>query len=421
VVAALAVTGLAGLTDRGRPFVGTTRPPPSTARAPAAPSKSTGVGAADPLAEVLHRTGPSGWTEAQIASAVLEHTATRGIPNPPSGMPVAQVTDAPSAGDDYRQSRRSVPDGIVVRVTESTRLEGWESRPLVATRDLTLVTGDLGGPTVLDDRAVGHGDLFDLGPLHAVTDGPALVLGDAPQSSLREMARAAAAAVPRVTRFWGTDWGRRVVVVAPASLLEFAEELGRDPATVSSFVAVTTGETSDPAPDGVFVGSRVYVNPQAWAELSPLGQRVVLTHETTHVAAQTVSRPSPPTWLNEGVADEVGFAGSGVAERVEAGAVLDEVKGREVPAMLPTTLDFSGTTPTIAAQAYAGADVAVLLILHRYGLARLRQLFRDATLNARSGADPDGALAEAFSVDLGLTVASFTAAWRAELRRLAAG
>jgi hypothetical protein len=428
VLVAFGVTAVPTLSDAG-----SSRPagPAAAGRSPASPAPDAPtddvplVGAADPLATLFRATALRGWRESAVAGAVRAHAVLRGRPTALSGVPAADVTDRPADGTTYLASSRPDGSGLVVRVSERTRFIGWERVALGVTRELTLRPDTVGRPVVVADRPLGQRDLWDLTPLRGVRAGAALVVGDAPAPVLHRLAQVGAVAVPSVTLFWGRDWAQRVVIVAPDSLEEFAEQLGRRPAVSGAFAAVTTGRGPESGPDApgpdTFVGSRVYINPAAWAELAPVGQRIVVTHETTHVAAQAASRPGPPTWLAEGVADQVGFSGSGIPERAEVGAVLDEVRRSGPPAALPGADEFSGDSPGVGAEAYAGADVAVQLIVRRYGLATLREMFRDATLQARAGAPPDAALAFAFHVDLHTTVASFTASWRAELRRLASG
>jgi hypothetical protein len=421
VVVALGVTCFAGVS---RP-IGTTDTGPSAAdrSSPRLGSPSALVGGTDPLARLLRGAAPVRWTEAAVARAIHAHAAQRGVSAPGSGMPVAQVRDTPRSGTTYFASAEAEVEGYSFEVTETTRLVGWESVGLIATRDVTLLADAAGRLVVVGDRPLGQADLWDLSPLRAVAVGPALVLGDAADEQLEQMARVGALAVPRVTRFWGTDWARRVVIVAPATLGEFAQEIGDSATAAATFAAVTTGRgvrfgASQVVP---FVGSRVYVNPRAWAELSPTGQRIILAHETTHVAAEAVADDSSPLWFNEGVADEVGYAGSGIPERDEAAPILDAVRAGDPPATLPGPAEFHATSLNVVEQAYAGADVAVLLIAHRYGLDRLRKVYRDATLQARTlpGQGADDALAFAFQADLHTSVAAFTRSWLAELRRLA--
>ena len=73
--------------------------------------------------------------------------------------------------------------------------------------------------------------------------------------------------------------------------------LGGSDGDYDQIAAVTTGHflTGHTATSA----DRVLLNPDAFAELSSVGRRVVLTHETTHVAARAASTGSLPAWLSE--------------------------------------------------------------------------------------------------------------------------
>jgi hypothetical protein len=267
-------------------------------------------------------------------------------------------------------------------------------------------------------------DILDLGVLHGVHRDGVLVVGDVAPETLNTMATVGAVSIRKVTAFWGQDWSRRVVVVAPASSAEFAALAGLPVDSATTFAAVTTGRAPSSGhgapPLNDFVGSRVYFNPLAWDNLTDIGQHVVLAHEFTHVAAQSVSRPGLPTWLAEGVADQVGDAGSGIPEDTLVAAALTEVRAQGPPASLPGATQFSGSDGDAIRAAYAQADVAVQLIARRYGLRRLREMYQDAGAIARAGDSPAEALDYALKRDLHTTVPALTKAWRAELVRLAA-
>ena len=51
------------------------------------------------------------------------------------------------------------------------------------------------------------------------------------------------------------------------------------------------------------VGDRIGINPANWPKLSPLGRRIVLTHELTHVATRVYTSESTPSWVVEGFAE----------------------------------------------------------------------------------------------------------------------
>ncbi|HTY73169.1 MAG TPA: hypothetical protein VMI11_12205 [Actinomycetes bacterium] len=419
---ALLTGSLAAVAAAGLLLAPTPRAGRSVAR-PIAPPRVSQPPASQPQHAVgFTLGGPRAWTEAQVGAAVAAHVRARALAATPLGGPRLVMTDTPAPGG-YLTGARVEGGALVVRAGETTRLLGWEEVGLVTRRELTLRPDAAGRPVVVRDAALGPADLADLAPpparLRALADGPALGVGDASRGTLAALAAAGARAVPRVSGFWGGDWSRRVVIVGAATLGEFAAQIGDAPALAAGFAAVTTGQGPPGLPPGAFVGSRVYPNPGVWARLDALGRRVVVTHETTHVAAQAAARPGPPTWLSEGVADEVGFAGTGVPERVLAQAGLAAAARTGPPARLPSAAAFSGADPRVGAVAYADADVAVRLLVRTYGTAGLRRFFRDVTAEVRSGTAPGVATARVMRRDLGTSLAAFTAAWRAELRRLA--
>ncbi len=367
---------------------------------------------------------PSDWTEDEVSAVIEDYAEHRGHSSAASGVPDAVVTDAPPSGGGYLSDATTASSGLVVQIDEATRLVGWEQVALVSKRELTVRADPTGRLEVVHDRGVDGGDLWDLAGLRGARSGPALVVGNADQDSLATMARIGRAAVRQASSLWGPDWDRRLVIVAPRTLEEFADELDDPPTTARGFAAVTSGRASVGGGQSVgeqeFVGSRVFVNPDAWQAMTEGGRLFVLSHEATHVAAQGAARPRPPDWLAEGVADEVGSRASGITEAQLVRPLLDVVRTAGPPASLPTDEEFSGDDASGGARAYAGADVAVLLIERTYGRAALRRLFRDTTTLARGGRTQSAALAEAMHEDLGTTPAAFTKAWQAELRRLVA-
>src|SRR4051794_19384904 len=367
---------------------------------------------------------PTDWTEAEISGAVTDYARYRGHSSPASGVPDAVVTDLPDSGDRYLGDAVAVDGGLVIRVDEGTRLLGWEQVPLLRTRELTVRADATGRLQVARDQPVDGGDLWDITGLRGVRSGSALVLGDVDQDTLAAMARMGSAAVRRASALWGADWDHRLVIVAPRTLGEFAGQLGAAPVVARSFAAVTTGYASwrsgQSPPEQEFVGSRVFVNPDSWQQMSDDGRLFVLSHEATHVAAQGASRAAPPDWLAEGVADEVGSRASGITEDELVGPIVEEVRRSGPPDALPGNEDFSGKDAEAGARAYAGAVAGVLLIERTYGRAALARFFHDVTSGTRGGLSPETATARSMRDDLGTTPAAFTRAWRAELRRLAA-
>jgi hypothetical protein len=367
---------------------------------------------------------PVDWTEDEISGVIEDHALHRGHSTVASGVPNAVVTDLPTSGHGYLSDALAADGGLVVQIDETTRLVGWEQVALLSRRELTVRADPSGRLQVVHDRPVGGGDLWDLTGLRGVRSDRALVLGNVDDDSLTALSRIGTSAVAQASGFWGSRWDRRLVIVAPGTLEEFADQLGEAPTTARGFAAVTSGHAAYNGPQeppvGQFVGSRINVNPDAWQALTERGRLFVLSHEATHVAAQGASGPRPPDWLAEGVADEVGLRASGLGAAAFEQPLLDEVRKSGAPGALPGDEDFTGDDANVGARAYAGADVAVLLIERTYGRSALRAFFRDATALVREGRPASRALAAAMRDDLGTTPAAFTKAWRAELRRLVA-
>lgn len=300
-------------------------------------------------------------------------------------------------------------------------LAGFDTRPTVAAHQLTFVRRGQAWLLGADDdfAAVGRPTpraLWDRGPVMAVRAEGTLVLGH-PESAalLRDVARAAADAIPRVSAVWGDQWRRRVVVVVPRDTEEMAGLLGgaaRGFGDLSRIAAVATAElvagSYDPA------GDRVVVNPGAFTSLSDLGRQVVLTHEVSHVATRRATGPSVPSWLAEGLADTIAYRGVDVPLSVSARQLRSDVRAGRVPGRLPRDEDFAGSNPALP-QAYEQAWLAVRLLATRHGDARLLAFYR--AVGAARDVDADQAVEQALRAELGTTPQALLTDWRAALRR----
>lgn len=289
------------------------------------------------------------------------------------------------------------------------RLTGYDDRPVVSTAWLTFA--ERAGHWYLsgddDGAAAGHRtdvQLWDQGPVRVVRGAHCLVLGLAPERTLRGYAADEDRAVPAVTHAWGGDWPGRVVVEAPASLAQLGALLGADPATYREIAAVTTGELGAASA----AADRVLVNPEAFAGLSAFGRQVVLTHETTHVATRGATDEHTPLWLSEGTADWVAYRESGRSARTLAPELAADVRAGRVPAALPTAADFRPDAHDLA-QAYEGGWLACRLIADQWSPHTLTTLYRAL-------AQP-GTLDDHLHTALGLSLPQFTARWRTYLRQ----
>ena len=297
------------------------------------------------------------------------------------------------------------------------RLDGGDPAPALRRQHLTFVLRSGRWYVGADDDA-GHRtqrDLWDEGPVVTVRRPGVLVLGH-PSSAplLADLARETQRAVRRVTALWGRGWSRQVLVVVPSSQAELARLVpgagALDQAAALAAADLEPAAAGHPGPARP-VGDRVLVNPPVFARLGPLGRRVVLTHEVTHVASRTASGASVPTWLVEGLADWIGYSGLEVPLSVSARELQADVQAGRLPDHLPTDAAYDGSDPRLA-QTYEQSWRAVSLIASRYGAAALLRLYRDLGRDGRAGA-----LDRVLHRDLSLSPAGLTQAWREQLQR----
>jgi hypothetical protein len=99
-------------------------------------------------------------------------------------------------------------------------------------------------------------------------------------------------------------WTESLVVVVPQRLATFAHALGVGEDAYRDVAAVSWAEQ----PPGVGP-MRVYVNHPLCRSLAAIDRRVLLAHESTHVATR-LTLPQAPHWLSEGFAERVGLSAS---------------------------------------------------------------------------------------------------------------
>lgn len=296
-------------------------------------------------------------------------------------------------------------------VTLRYQLRGFDDEPPTVPQFFTFTRRDGAWLTASDSdfdtdphRRTGR-ELWDYGPVAVVRGTRSLVLGRPAQAALlRDIARLADAAVPRVTKVWGARWPQRVVILVPSTQREVTQILGDD-TDLSKIAAVAVAELPGDTGDRA-VGNRIIVNPQTFRRLGTNGRRVVLTHETTHVATRDASRPGIPTWLVEGFADYVGYLGTGLSPRAICQELAADVRAGRAPTELPKDDAFSGANDHLA-QAYEASWIAVRMVVERVGEQGLVR-FYDAA--GRDGVET--AMREA----LNTTPDTFTRAWRNYLR-----
>ena len=323
-----------------------------------------------------------------------------------------------SLSASVRSQRYGAPTWAPANLSLDYRLRGFDRRATSLPQYPTFVHRSTGWfLTSFDDyRARGKRsstDLWDYGPVIVVRTPTVLVLGHpGARSLLQAIATEVAADIPRVSAVWGHGWPERAVVLVPSS----QRELGRvvdDYGDLDNIAAVATAEvqlgSSRPDP----VGNRIGINPANWPKLSPLGQRIVLTHELTHVATRAVTSAATPTWLAEGFADYVGYLGSGVPAPFVAQDLAAALRSGRAPRGLPSARAFDGANSQLSV-AYESAWMACRLIAQRWGQATLVRLYASVA-RSRLGRAP--AIDLAMQRLLHVSTAQFTASWRSYVHR----
>ncbi|WP_247597781.1 hypothetical protein [Streptomyces sp. RKND-216] len=290
---------------------------------------------------------------------------------------------------------------------------GDRDRPPVVEKETFALRRHDGRWWITGERHGRGRQLWEQGRLRVVHGQHSLVLGTVDHGTLRRIAARADRAVPAVSAAWPDPWSRRTVVLVPASVDGMAELLDGEPATYEGIAAVTTG------PRGGEPGERrrIVVNRQAYALLSDRGRQVVLTHETAHVATRDHTDDSTPLWLSEGLADWVGYRGTGADPSVAAPTLAEAVRAGDLPRRLPPDADFRFTgDPDALARAYEGSWLACRMIADRWGAGRLAAFYR--AVGAADGGPAqavDGALREVLAVDREAFIRMWHSALRAEL------
>jgi hypothetical protein len=253
-------------------------------------------------------------------------------------------------------------------------------------------------------------ELWDFGPVVSVQGTRTVVLGSPNREGyLRALASTTDAAIPRVSAVWGEDWSQRVVVLVPKSQDQVSDLLG-EPTDLSQIAAVAVARVDIVDDRYRTVGNRVIVNPRNFDRLGRLGREVVMRHEVTHVATRSANGPNLPAWLIEGLADYVGYRGTGVTDHAAAAALRSDLRAGRKPSALPSDKDFDGGNTRLS-QAYEGSWLAARMIVDRTGERSLVKFYR--ALGADRSATRAQAMAKAMRSVLKTTPASFTKAWQA--------
>ena len=303
----------------------------------------------------------------------------------------------------------------VAEVEVSWKLRDFDQKPVRMVLPMTLVTRN--GTTYVasfSDR-VGKNParwkrpFWSLGTVRVGRGERSLVISTDPDVDVKAYARVLDKAIDDVSKVWRAPWSRRVVLYLPGTQSQMEYVLGARQASYGQIAAVTTAEASMRMPGAPV---RIVANPKLFAKLSAQGRRIVLTHETTHVASNATASPVP-LWLAEGFADYVAFSTVDVSVRSAASELIKAVKEGEGPKSLPDASAFAASSKRLAV-AYESSWLACRMIAEKYGRDELVAFYRKVHTS-----NPTTGLRDAFKSRLGTTQDRFVADWQRYLQRLA--
>lgn len=302
------------------------------------------------------------------------------------------------------------PDAWRQAATVRWRLEGESA---TAEHSIWLTFRSEGGRPQLagteppTDEPVRPQPVWWTGPVTAASRAGVTVLVGSGQPAPAWLDRAAAAATQvreRVRAGAARGWDGALVVEVPGSRAAFEAVLGADPGSYAGIAAVALSE--GPASGAAL---RVVVNPEAARALTPLGVAVVLTHETVHVATRSPDSPAP-TWLVEGLADQVALAAHPEAAAGVAEPLLERVRAEGPPDALPGDEAFLAGADDLAVS-YAAAWTLCRHIADTWSPEALQRLY--TALDSGQGLD------EALSATLDTDERGLTDGWRSSLEQQA--
>ena len=258
---------------------------------------------------------------------------------------------------------------------------------------------------------IGGGDrrtpLWLTSPLEVRRAGDSLVLVAGSAEDADRFAAQAAAAVPAV-RAVLPAWPGGLVVEVPDSASGLDAMLAAEPGSYANIAAVSATVDGTLTPTSP---AHVFVNPDLYRDLGPVGEQVVMTHEATHIATGAPTTSGMPLWLLEGFADYVALRDTDLPISRTAGQVIAQVQADGVPASLPGPAEFDATATHLGAS-YEAAWLACLVLVDLAGEDALVRVYDDV----RGGRGIGAALRSSAGID----EAELTRRWQDRLETLAA-
>lgn len=249
-----------------------------------------------------------------------------------------------------------------------------------------------------------HPQVWDLAAVTAATGSRGLTLVAAGVDDPQRVSAEADLAADAIDRTWPLQWPGQVVVVLPRTTDQLADIVG-----VSGSAAVAAITSFRDGRLGRVV--RIQLNPVVFPHLTPAARQILLRHEITHAAQYGRPSDDVPVWLAEGVAEYLGYRGSGVPDAVVAAELLADVRSGQPPDHLPRAADFAFRGGERERRlAYEQAWSLCRTVIDRYGQSALFSVYRQVSGRA------DRSVGAALQSVIGIGPAELLAQWRDWLR-----
>ena len=329
-------------------------------------------------------------------------------------------------GDLARRSDRSrYPEAEVVRIPlteERYSLRGFDDPPIEEDLFYTLIQEDgrwyVAGDSDLDDiglQSARH--LWDFGPVSQSRSAHFLLLShpcSAPigcaqlPTGVLDLAERALA---RVDHLWREPWRHKIVILAPTTTAELHRML-QATFDVNKFVAFALAGTD--VEHGLrFVGRRIILNWRTIANRTSESLLTILAHELTHVATRESAGPEIPTFVDEGIAEYVGYN----ADPASLSYLRSVVRSGGFDGKLPADYRFVTGSGSDIFLSYQKAASAVRFFIDRWGLKRFIRFYQALGRQRVVAGTPRFHLEQAMRTTIGMTVSRFQKRWASTLRR----
>jgi len=261
------------------------------------------------------------------------------------------------------------------QVIEATSVS-YESKPYQEDGAFTFVRSGSSGGSYDGWHIVSKSDLDILGffsPHNLWDESPVSILMSphfillthpAITQEVRPWLAVAEKAYARALAFWPRTSEKAIVIEVPASEAELGR-ISHDTADLSNFVAFVASDVS--REHGYTpTGPRMFVNITHLLHYPESAQISVLAHELIHALTREASGPNNPTWVEEGLADDGGGTES----------LFAKVHPSDEPTTFPPSERFVTGKVTDIQAAYAEADIAIQVLIDKFGHAGLERFYR---------------------------------------------